>query len=107
MAKPRSNAQMRLDSAHVYDDAEGIGPDHWCRLFFEHIYCAFDDADFTDMYHTLGRPPISPSQLACITILQFMYNVSDRAAVENTIMRRDCASRWASAPTTRASIRRC
>ncbi len=24
MAKPKSNAQMRLDSAHVYDDAEAI-----------------------------------------------------------------------------------
>ena len=89
MAKPKSSAQMRLDSAHVYDDAEGIPQDDWCRLFFEHIYCAFDDADFADMYHTLGRPPISPSQLACITILQFMYNVSDREAVKASIRWRD------------------
>ncbi len=29
MAKLRSNAQMRLGSAHVYDDAEGIASDHW------------------------------------------------------------------------------
>ena len=89
MAKPKSNAQMRLDSAHVYDDAEGIPQDDWCRLFFEHIYCAFDDADFADMYETLGRPPISPSQLACITILQSMYKVSDRAAVKASIRWRD------------------
>ena len=89
MAKPPSNAQLRLDSAHVYDDAEGIPEDDWCRLFFEHVYCAFDDADFADMYHTLGRPPISPSQLACITILQSMYKVSDREAVKASIRWRD------------------
>jgi len=89
MAKPKSSAQMRLDSAHVYDDAEGIPEDDWCRLFFEHIYCALDDADFADMYHTLGRPPISPSQLACITILQSMYKVSDREAVKASIRWRD------------------
>jgi len=89
MAKPPSNAQMRLDSAHLYDDAEGIGPDHWCRLFFEHIYRAFDDADFADMYDTHGRRPVSPARVAAVTILQFMQKVSDRVAVENTVMRRD------------------
>ena len=89
MAKPKSNAQMRLDSAHVYDDAEGIPEDDWCRLFFEHVYCAFDDADFADMYETLGRPPISPSQLASITILQSMQKVSDREAIKATIRWRD------------------
>jgi len=89
MAKPKSNAQMRLDSAHVYDDAEGIPQDDWCRLFFKHIYGAFDDADFADMYETLCRPPVSPSRLACITILQFMHKVSDREAVKATIRWRD------------------
>ena len=89
MAKPPSNAQMRLDSAHLYDDAAGIPEDDWCRLFFEHIYCAFDDADFADMYDTHGRRPVSPARVACVTIPQFMQNVSDRVAVENTVRRRD------------------
>ena len=89
MAKLPSNAQMRLDSAHLYDDAKGIGPDHWCRLFFQHVYCAFDDADFADMYDTHGRRPVSPARVAAVTILQFMQKVSDRVAVENTVMRRD------------------
>ena len=89
MAKPRSKPQLSLECAHVDDDAAGIGLEHWCRGFFTHIYCAFDDAQFADMYQEGGRYPISPSLLASVTILQYMFKASDRAAVEQTIMRRD------------------
>ena len=89
MAKPRSQPQMRLTDAHVYDDAPGIDKNHWSRKFHQHIYLAFDDAEFADMYQERGRYPISPRFLACITILQYVFRVSDRTAVENTIMRRD------------------
>jgi len=89
MAKPRSKPQLALDSAHNADRAAGIAPDHWCYRFFEHIYCCFDDGQFAELYQAGGRYPISPSLLACITILQFMEKVSDRVAVFNTVMRRD------------------
>lgn len=89
MAKPRSRPQLSLDSAHLYDDAAGIPEDHWSRLFYEHVYLSFDDSQFADLYEEGGRYPISPSFLACLTLLQGMFGVSDRAAVENTIMRRD------------------
>jgi hypothetical protein len=89
MAKPRSKPQLRLDMAHVCDDAEGIPDDHWSRLFFAHVYCAFDDAEFAEMYEEGGRYPISPGFLASLTILQMMFDVSDRVAVEWTVMRRD------------------
>jgi len=89
MAKPKSQPQLSLTSAHLHDDAPGIPPDHWSRLFFEHVYCAFDDAQFADLYEEGGRYPISPSFLSCLTLLQRMFGVSDRGAVENTIMRRD------------------
>ena len=74
---------------HVYDDAPGIPLDHWSRVFFRYIFCAFDDAQFADLYVEGGRCPISPSLLAAITILQYMFHASDRVAVENTLMRRD------------------
>jgi transposase len=93
MAKPKSQPQLRLDSAHHADQAAGIPPDHWCRRFFTDIYCSFDDGQFAELYEEGGRYPISPRLLACITILQFMFRVSDREAVENTVMRRDW--RWA------------
>lgn len=89
MAKPKSKPQLSLECAHLYDDAAGIPDNHWSRLFFEHIFCAFDDADFADIYEEGGRYPISPAFLASVTILQYMFKVSDRQAVEDTIMRRD------------------
>lgn len=93
MAKPRSQPQLRLDSAHHSDQAAGIPPGHWCRGFFTEIYCSFDDGQFAELYQEGGRYPISPRLLACITLLQFMFRVSDREAVDNTVMRRDW--RWA------------
>lgn len=89
MAKPGSRPQLSFDTACVYDDAAGIPDDHWSRGFFEHVYCTFDDADFADLYEEGGRYPVSPSLLASLTILQYMFGASDRVAVENTIMRRD------------------
>jgi len=89
MAKPKPHRQLSLESAHVYDDAEGIAANHWCRFFFEHVFSAFCDAQFADMYQEGGRYPVSPSLLASIMVLQYMQHCSDRQAVENTIMRRD------------------
>lgn len=89
MAKPKSRPQLGLDAAHVADDAAGLPDGHWSRLFFEHVYCSFDDAQFTRLYEDGGRYPVSPSLLACITILQYAHKVSDRVAVDNTVMRRD------------------
>lgn len=89
MAKPKSRPQLSFDTAYSDDNAAGIPEEHWSRLFFEQIVCAFDDAQFADLYQERGRYPVSPSLLACLTILQYMFRVTDRAAVENTIMRRD------------------
>jgi transposase len=89
MAKPKSDAQLSLVSAELYDDAEGIAADHWSRLFYRHVFCALDDGQYAALYKEGGRYPISPRLLVCITILQYMFRASDRAAVENTIMRRD------------------
>ena len=89
MAKPGSKRQLSMQAAQFHDDAAGIPEDHWCRLFFQHVFLTFDDAQFADMYREGGRYPISPRMLACISILQYMQKVSDRQAVESTVMRRD------------------
>ena len=89
MAKPRSRPQLSLEGAPVADDAAGIPPNHWSRLFFQHVFCRFDDAQFASLYQDRGRYPISPALLASVTILQYMQKASDRVAVDNTIMRRD------------------
>jgi len=89
MSKPKSKPQLSLDAAHLSDQAAGIPHDDWSRFFFEQIHCSFNDADFTDLCEQGDRYPISPALPACLTILQYMFRVSDRAAVENTVMRRD------------------
>ena len=89
MATPKSKPQLSLQAPHGYDDAPGIPPHHWSRLFFQRIFCAFDDAQFADLYVAGGRNPVSPSRLAAIALLQYMFHASDRVAVENTLMRRD------------------
>ncbi|MCY3024164.1 MAG: transposase [Planctomycetota bacterium] len=89
MAKPKSQPQLSLDSAHLQDTAAGIPDDHWSRRFYEHVFCAFDDAQFAPLYHEGGRAPISPALLAGITILQYMFKASDGAAVDQSVMRRD------------------
>lgn len=89
MGKPTRDTQLRLSSAHNADRAAGIPPNHWCYRFFASLYCSFDNAQFAHLYQDGGRAPISPTLLACITILQYAFKVSDRMAVENTVMRRD------------------
>jgi len=89
MAKPSTNRQLSCETAHIYDDAEGIPENHWSRLFFSHVFSHFTDEQFAGMYKERGRYPVSPRFLACICILQSMFRASDRQAVENTIMRRD------------------
>ena len=89
MAKPKPRPQLSLTSAHLQDTAAGIGEDHWSRLFYEHVYCAFSDAQFAALYHEGGRAPIEPRRLATLTVLQYMFKVSDATAVDNSVMRRD------------------
>ena len=100
MAKPQSKPQLSLDVAAVTDDAAGLGPDHWSRHFFAHIFTAFDDGQFADMYEEGGRCPISPRLLACVTILQYLFQFGrfppypgpglDRATGASTPMGPDC-----------------
>jgi transposase len=89
MAKPTSRPQLSLEAAHLWDEAAGIPEEHWSRAFFTKVYLGFDDAQFADVYEDGGRYPVSPRLLAGITILQYMFKVSDRAAVDNSLMRRD------------------
>lgn len=89
MAKPRSRPQLSLDGAYLHDTAAGIDEHHWSRRFFERVYGALDDAQFAGLYHDGGRAPVSPRLLAAMTILQYMFKVSDPVAVDNSVMRRD------------------
>jgi transposase len=89
MGKPKSRSQLSLVAAGMVDDWGGIPADHWSYQFYEHVLLAFDDASFAELYAPGGRQPVSPRLLCGVMVLQYMYRVSDRVAVDNTIMRRD------------------
>ncbi len=42
----------------------------------------FTDAEFADLYPDLGQPAIHPWQLALITVMQYVENLTDRQAAE-------------------------
>ncbi|MDT0382666.1 transposase [Streptomyces sp. DSM 42041] len=42
----------------------------------------WDDRDFASWYPRDGRPGLSPAQLATVSVLQFLLNLSDRQAAE-------------------------
>jgi len=85
MAKPKSQAQLSMDEAYYGDQLGGIPEQHWCYRFYRHVYLKFDDAKFAEMYRQGGRYPVSPRLLMCICILQYMFGLSDRRAVDETI----------------------
>lgn len=84
----KNNSQELLFTAN--NELQGFLPkNHPMRLFSEEIYPLFSDEDFLECYSNSGRPAISPSFLACVTILQFQENMSDSKAAEACIMRID------------------
>ncbi len=68
-------------------------PDDWrCQSSFrkgnpllslrDELGTIFADADFADLFPTLGQPGLPPWRLALITILQFREDLPDRRAAE-------------------------
>ena len=51
----------------------------WIR---DRLHGLWDDEDFAPWYPRDGRPGLSPAQLATISVLQFLLNLSDRQAAE-------------------------
>ncbi|WP_334029449.1 transposase [Nocardia terpenica] len=51
----------------------------WIRDRLESLW---DDEDFADWYPRDGRPGLSPAQLATVSVLQFLLELSDRQAAE-------------------------
>ncbi|MEO1396924.1 MAG: transposase, partial [Cyanobacteria bacterium J06634_5] len=49
----------------------------------------FEDADFTELFSTVGQSAIPPWRLALVTIMQFRENLSDRQAAESVRSRID------------------
>ena len=51
-------------------------------LLRDRLGALFADADFADLYSTLGQPAYAPWRLALVTLMQFREGLSDRRAAE-------------------------
>ncbi len=58
-------------------------------LVGEKLYEQYDEADYVDLYHTEGKPGLSPVDLALITAFQYLEGLSDRQAAEAVRVRLD------------------
>jgi hypothetical protein len=67
----------------------------------------WEDEDFAGWYPRDGRPGLSPAQLATVSVLQFLLNLSDRDAAGPCGAGSASSTRSASISTIRASITAC
>ncbi|MFF4484269.1 transposase [Streptomyces sp. NPDC001520] len=55
----------------------------------DHLNGLWDDEDFEEWYPRDGKPGLSPAQLATVSVLQFLLELSDRQAAESVRNRID------------------
>jgi transposase len=72
-----------------------LPPDSFCGQLATYRTKLFKDEDFAFLYSAskVGRPCISPSQMATLLLLQYHFGVADGEAVERSA----CDLRWAAA----------
>jgi Transposase domain (DUF772) len=67
----------------------------------------FTDEQFVSAFGVQGKPGISPGQLALVTVLQFVENLTDRQAADAVRARIDWNTRSVWSCPMRGSITRC
>jgi transposase len=80
MLKPNEPNQIPVETAKV---AKAAFPNGNIYLTLrDTLGPIFNDETFKDLYPALGQPAKSPGNLAIITLMQFLENLSDRQAAE-------------------------
>src|SRR5216683_2566550 len=78
--RPRLGAEVPALTARVARASNPAGTTAmWVRDRLDGLW---DDEDFAGWYPRDGRPGISPAQLATVSVLQFLLDLSDRDAAE-------------------------
>jgi transposase len=66
-----------------------LSPDSPYRLVGDKLYEQYREADYVDLYHSEGKPGLSPVDLAFVTVFQYLEDLSDRQAAEALRVRVD------------------
>lgn len=73
---PKSVSEVPAETARVAHAAFRKGNPY--LQFRDEVGTLFTDQDFTQLYPRRGQPALSPGQLALVTLVQFMENLTDR-----------------------------
>lgn len=87
MSLPESGHQSLFAAGNEFPDL--LPQDDPMMIFAQKIFPSFSDEEFEECYSENGRPAISPSFLACVTLLQFREHMSDTEAAQAVIRRLD------------------
>ena len=87
MSLPESGHQSLFAAGNELPDL--LPKDDPMSIFAERVFPSFSDKEFEECYSENGRPAISPSFLACVTLLQFREHMSDTEAAQAVIRRLD------------------
>ena len=87
MSLPESGHESLFAAGNEFPDL--LPNDDPMVVFAERVYPSFSDKEFEHCYSENGRPAISPSFLACVTLLQFCEHMSDTEAAQAVIRRLD------------------
>jgi len=103
--RPRSGEQVPSATARVARSSNPRGTTAmWVRDRLDGLW---HDEDFDAWYPRDGRPGLSPAQLATVSVLQFLLNLSDRQTAEAVRCRIDFKYALVrhEAPSLRARVR--
>ena len=88
--RPRLGVEVPAVTAQVARASNPAGTTAmWVRDRLDGLW---DDEDFAGWYPRDGRPGISPAQLATVSVLQFLLDLSDRDAAEAVTV--EVFARW-------------
>lgn len=87
MSLPESGPQSLFAAGNEFPDL--LPKDDPMMVFAQKVFPSFSDKEFEECYSENGRPAISPSFLACVTLLQFREHMSDTEAAQAVIRRLD------------------
>lgn len=80
MLKPAQNKDIPEQTKQVARAAFPKGS--LCMTMRDELGPIFEDETFAEVYPTMGQPAVSPAQLALVTVMQFIENLTDRQAAE-------------------------
>ena len=80
MLKPKASHEIPDQTREVAWAAFPKGAQ--LMIMRDELGAIFDDQEFAELFSWTGQPGISPAQLALVTVMQYVENLTDRQAAD-------------------------